>query len=180
MNLGDGESQMVEFSPRLPKPGRILLADVPARLMLVPVVRPREHDPAFVPNDPVRRNQIIHRMRHPMRPQIGSDIEVENAETADRSAAAVRKQRVSNTVLFGKGRERFLRIIADSRDADTVLLQHRTGMFQLDQLGAAVLSPVRAAVKHQQQSVRSGEIAQVPYRIMLVGKRKLRNPLAWL
>jgi hypothetical protein len=31
-------------------------------------------------------------------------------------------------------------------------------LFQLDQLGAAVRSPVRAAMKHQEQSVGSAEI----------------------
>src|SRR5205814_764834 len=38
----------------LPEPGRVLLPDVPAGLVLMPVVRPREHRPALIPDDLLR------------------------------------------------------------------------------------------------------------------------------
>lgn len=42
---------------RLPEPRRILLADVPAGLVLEPVVRAREYRPAFVPDDLLMMNE---------------------------------------------------------------------------------------------------------------------------
>src|ERR1700728_687247 len=40
--------------PSLPKPWRVLLSHIPARLMLVPIMGPSEHRAAFVPNDLLR------------------------------------------------------------------------------------------------------------------------------
>jgi hypothetical protein len=51
MNLGDGESQIVEFSPALAEPGRVLSSDIPTRFMLEPVVRPRKNGPLLVPDN---------------------------------------------------------------------------------------------------------------------------------
>jgi hypothetical protein len=51
-------------------------------------------------------------------------------------------------LLKTKPRKRFERVVADRRQADTLLLQQMPGVFQPDQLGAAVLSPVRATVKN--------------------------------
>ncbi len=51
MNFGDGESQIGRVLARLPEPGRVLLPDIPARLMLKPIVGPGQYGPAFVPND---------------------------------------------------------------------------------------------------------------------------------
>jgi hypothetical protein len=51
MNFGEGDSQMVEFSPAFPYQGAFLLSHIPARFMLVPVVGPGEHGSALVPND---------------------------------------------------------------------------------------------------------------------------------
>ncbi len=51
MNFGDGESPDRRILAGLPEPRRVLLANVPARLVLKPVVRAREHCPALVPDD---------------------------------------------------------------------------------------------------------------------------------
>ena len=72
----------------------------------------------------------------------------------------IRKQRKSDAMLVCKAPENLLGIITDGCDPDAILLQHRTGLFQLDQLGAAVSSPVRAAMKHQQQAVGPSEIRE--------------------
>ena len=56
-----------------------------------------------------------------------------------------------------KSLEDCLGIVTDGGDPYAIFLQDGTRFFQLDQLGAAVLSPVRAAVKHEKQAVRSGE-----------------------
>jgi hypothetical protein len=77
---------------------------------------------------------------------------LKNPKAADYSAIVIGKQRESDAVLVRKAFENFLRIITDRRDADAILLQHQTGLFQLDQLGPAVASPIRAAMKYQQQA----------------------------
>ena len=51
MNFGDGESQLVEFSPGLPNHGAFFFRTYQARLVLEPVVRPREHGAPLVPDD---------------------------------------------------------------------------------------------------------------------------------
>ena len=51
MNLGDGESHTVEFSPGFPYQGSVLFSHVPAGFVLIPVVSPGEHGPALVPDD---------------------------------------------------------------------------------------------------------------------------------
>jgi len=57
-------------------------------------------------------------------------------------------------------------------------VQHHARLFQLHELGAAILSPVRATVKDQKQPIRAGQIAQRPDRAGLVGQCKLRNSFA--
>jgi hypothetical protein len=53
-------------------------------------------------------------------------------------------------------------------------------LFQLDQLGAAVRSPLRAAMKHQKQAVGSAEIRERPQIAVLIGKGEIGNVLAEL
>jgi imidazolonepropionase-like amidohydrolase len=48
-------------------------------------------------------------------------------------------------------------------------------VFQLDQLGAAVLSPVRAAVKNQKEAVRASEIGERAHVAVLIGEREIRD-----
>jgi hypothetical protein len=71
-----------------------------------------------------------------------------------------------------------LRVVADCCDAHPILFQHHARLFQLHELGAAILSPVRTTVKDQKQSIRAGEIVQRPNGARLVGQCELRNSLA--
>jgi hypothetical protein len=48
-------------------------------------------------------------------------------------------------------------------------------VFQLDQLGAAVLSPVRAAVKNQEEAVRASEIGERAQFAALIGEGEIRD-----
>src|SRR5260370_922669 len=82
---------------------------------------------------------------------------VEDSKAADHGAIAIREQRRSDTVRFRKGMKNLRGVIADGRDAEAIALQHQTRLFQLDQLGAAVLSPIGAAIKDEQQAVGSAE-----------------------
>ena len=104
----------------------------------------------------VRSGQVLDWMRYAMGSQPWSNITVENPKTADHDAVVIGKQRKSDAVFVRKGLENFLGIITDGRDADAVFFQLQTGLFQLDQLGPAVASPIRAAMKYQQQSVGPG------------------------
>jgi hypothetical protein len=61
-------------------------------------------------------------------------------------------------VLVRKASKDLLWVITDRRDTHPILLQHHSGLFQLHELGAAVLSPIGATVKHQKQAVWSSEV----------------------
>jgi hypothetical protein len=50
----------------------------------------------------------------------------------------------------------FLGIVANRSDAETFTFDHRTRLFQLDQLGSAVLSPIGASIKNEEQAVGTG------------------------
>ena len=51
MNLGEGESPTVEFSPTFPYQGAFFLRRNQQGSMLKPIQRAREHRPSFVPDD---------------------------------------------------------------------------------------------------------------------------------
>ena len=78
----------------------------------------------------------------------------------------------SNAVFFRKRLESLLRVVTDGCDRQAIALERYTGLFQLDQLGAAVRSPIGAAMKHQKQAARSAEIRARPQIAMLIGKEK--------
>jgi hypothetical protein len=52
--LGRGRTPDRRILAGLPKPGSVLLAHIPARLMLKPVMRSREDCPLFIPDDLLR------------------------------------------------------------------------------------------------------------------------------
>jgi hypothetical protein len=51
-------------------------------------------------------------------------------------------------------------------------------LFQLHELGAAILSPVRATVKYQKQAIWAREVVQRPDGAGLIWQGELRNALA--
>lgn len=51
MNFGEGDAQMVEFSPALPNHGAFFLRTNQHGLVLKPIQRARQHGPALVPYD---------------------------------------------------------------------------------------------------------------------------------
>ena len=50
-------------------------------------------------------------------------------------------------------------------------------MFQLDQLGTAILSPIGASVKHENEADRSGKVGERPQGAILIRKGEIRNKL---
>ena len=88
------------------------------------------------------------------------DVVNEHAETPDRLAISVGQERETNPVFLGKTVKSFLRIVPCSSDRDTLVRKQRARLFQLDELGTAVLSPIGASVENEQQAVRAREIHQ--------------------
>jgi len=128
----------------------------------------------------IRSDQIVHRMRNTVSSKPRSYVGVEDPEAADHSAIVVGEQWKTDAMLVRKALEYLRGIVTDGRDPDTMFLQRQTGLFQLDQLGTAVGSPVRAAMKHQQQAVWSSKIRERTQNSVLTRKSKLRDMLAGL
>jgi len=111
-------------------------------------------------DDAIRSDQIFDGMRNAVRAQAGSDIGVQDAETANYSAIPIGEQRDSNLILLRKTLESLPGIVADRGDADAFPFDDRTRLLQLDELGTAVLSPIGAAIKNEKQAVGTGEICE--------------------
>ena len=77
-------------------------------------------------HDPIRSDQILDGMRNAVRAQAGSNVGVQDAESADDSAIRIGQQRNSNPVLLRKTLESLLGIIAHCGDAETFPFDQRT------------------------------------------------------
>jgi hypothetical protein len=80
---------------------------------------------------------------------IFGDVGIENSERADDLAAGVREQRIVNLCGLAEGGKNFARIVGDRRGVDTGGLQSLERLLQLDELVAAVGSPIGAAAEDQ-------------------------------
>src|SRR5712692_7843362 len=67
------------------------------------------------------------------------------------------------------------RVVADGGDVNAVALETVDGILQLDELRAAVGSPIRAAEKDQQQPFRPDQLMQRPLLAVLVGQGEVGN-----
>jgi NIPSNAP len=114
-------------------------------------------------------------MRYAMRAQAGRDVGVEDAKAADYGATVIGEQREPDLILLRKQAQRLLGIVADCRDTQTFFFEYRPRLFQLDQLGTAVLSPIGTAVKHEKQPVRAREVRDRPQNACLIRKREFGN-----
>jgi hypothetical protein len=99
-------------------------------------------------DQPVRGDQILHGMWNAMRPQAGSNVGVQDAKAPDDCAIPIGQKRDQDVVFLCKMTESFLGIVANRGDAKTIPFDHRAGLFQLDQLGSAVPSPIGTSVKN--------------------------------
>jgi len=108
-----------------------------------------------------------------MRAQARLDVGVQDAEAPDHSAVPVGEKRDPDAVFLRELPQRFLGIVTDRGDAESAFLNHRTRFFQLDQLGSAVASPIRASVKNKEQSVGTREIRDGPRNAFLIRKREI-------
>ena len=115
----------------------------------------------LVAHGAIGRNQVFARPRHPVHHLvILGDVGVENPEGADDLAADVRKQRVFDLVRVAEITENFARVVGNRCGIDSVRFQLSKGVLQLDELIAAIGSPVCAAAEDQQQAFWTHQIVQ--------------------
>src|ERR1700677_4638200 len=108
------------------------------------------------------------------------DVAIEYPKAPNNDAARIGQQREPDAISLGETAESLLGIVANRGHPDALLFEERAGLFQLDQLGAAVLSPIGASVKHQKQTLGAGQILDRPQFAVLIRKGERRDSLTWL
>jgi hypothetical protein len=78
----------------------------------------------------------------------------------------------------GEAAQDLLRIVSDDRYLDPMLLESGARLFQLNELAAAVGSPIGAAAEDQQQAIGAREVAKALSIAVLIGQREVGNFLA--
>ena len=106
------------------------------------------------------------------------NVGVEYSKPADHLAPDIRKERIFYFVGLAKPLQNFARVIGYRGGIYSVRFEAFERELQLDELVAAVGSPISAAAEDQQQPVRSGQIVQRPNLTVLVGEGKIGHPLA--
>lgn len=110
---------------------------------------------------------------------IRRNVRIKDAEGADYLAAGVREQGKFNVVRGAEALQCFARIIGDAGGVNALGFEFGQGELQLDELVAAVWSPIRAAAEYQQQSIGTGKIGQRPHPAALIREGKGRNVRAY-
>ena len=87
------------------------------------------------------------------------NVGVEDSVSANHLAALVRQHRVGDPMGCREAGQDVGRIVTDAGELDPICLQRFVIVLQLDELRAAVGSPVGAAHKYQQQALGSAEVA---------------------
>src|SRR5277367_286390 len=119
-------------------------------------------------------------MWNAVRAQAWSDVGVQDSKAPDHSAIPVGEQRDPDPVFLREMPERFLGIVTNRRNAEAFRFDHRTGLFQLDQLGSAVASPIGASVENEEQAIGTSELRDGSQDTLLVRQGEIRYVLAGL
>jgi hypothetical protein len=106
------------------------------------------------------------------------NVGIEYSKRADHLAPDIRKERILYFVGITEPLQNFVRVIGYRRGIYSVRLETFEGELQLNELVAAVGSPISAAAEDQQQPVWSCQIVQRPNLTVLVGEGKIGHPLA--
>ena len=123
----------------------------------------------FVPHGVVRRNQVITRKRHPVHHLvILRNVSVKYPECADYLAIRIGQKWILNVVGPAESFKDLARVIRDRCRINPVRLQRSEGKLQLDELVAAIGSPIGAAAENQQQPIWSHQIVRGPAFAMLI------------
>jgi hypothetical protein len=108
----------------------------------------------FVAHRAIRRNQVITGERHPVHHLVILwNVGVQYPECADNFAADVRQEWKLDVVSRAESFENFARVIGNRCGVDPVRLEFSKTELQLDELVAAVGSPIGAAAEDQQQPI---------------------------
>jgi hypothetical protein len=106
------------------------------------------------------------------------NVGVEYSKRADHFAPDIRKERILYFVGIAEPLQNFARVVGYRRGIYSVRLEAFERELQLNELVAAVGSPISAAAEDQQQPVRSGQIVQRPNLTVLIGEGKIWHFLA--
>src|SRR5260370_863346 len=124
-------------------------------------------------------DQVMPRPRHPIHHLvIFRNVGVEYSKRADHLAPDIRKERILYFVGITEPLQNFARVIGYRRGIYSVRLETFDGELQLNELVAAVGSPISAAPEDQQHPVCSWQIVQRANLTFLVGEGKIGHPLA--
>jgi len=103
------------------------------------------------------------------------NVGVQYPESADNFATDIRQEWILDVVSRAEGFENFARVIGNRCGINPVRLEFSKRELQLDELVAAVGSPIGAAAEDQQQPICSHELGQCSAPAMLVGQGEVRN-----
>jgi hypothetical protein len=103
------------------------------------------------------------------------NVGVQYPESADNFATDIRQEWILDVASRAEGFENFARVIGNRCGIDPVRLEFSKRELQLDELVAAVGSPIGAAAEDQQQPICSHELGQCSAPAMLVGQGEIRN-----
>jgi hypothetical protein len=115
-----------------------------------------------------------------VRPQRLFDDGVQDAKPPDGGGSGIRQERISNAMPLAEVRQDRGRVVADGGQPDAVLTQFFDAALQLDELRAAVRSPVRGAEEHQHRAARSHDRLQVVRATVLIVQVEVRHALTHL
>ena len=108
----------------------------------------------LVPDRVVRCNQVITRERHPVHHLvIFRNVCIKYPECADNFATSIRQERIPNVVSRAESFEKLARVIGNRCRINAVRLQFSERELQLDELVAAIGSPIGAAAEDQEQPI---------------------------
>jgi hypothetical protein len=103
---------------------------------------------------------------------------VENAKGANHLAAYVGKQRIFDRISLTETLQNLARVIGDRCRVDSVGFELFERELQLDELIAAVGSPISTAAEYEQQAIRPQQVVQLSTLAVLISERKIRDPFA--
>src|SRR5438552_4138612 len=98
---------------------------------------------------------------------------VEDAVAADHLGLRIGEQRETNVFPVGESLHDIDAVVADRRKTEAPLLDTRAVLFQLDQLGFAVRSPIGRAIENEQRALGTQDRTQRALRPVLIGQPKI-------
>ncbi len=106
------------------------------------------------------------------------NIGIQEPESADNLAAHIRQERILDFISRAERFENLPRVVGNRCGINPMRLEFSKRELQLDELVAAVGSPICAPAEDQQQPIWSHQVGQRPAFAMLIGQRKVRYLLA--